>query len=150
MAQSLNSSIITGILGRDPELRFTTTGKPVASFSMVYTPRYQDRSTNEWKDGETRWYDVEVWNALAENVAASLRKGNSVVVEGQLLLETYKSREGEDRAKLLFKADSVLVPLNSQTVSEVSRVKRTTSGVNDSASGQGGYEAPNPDGDSPF
>ena len=53
----------------DPELRFTPSGQPVAKFRIASTPRYYDKASREWKDGEALFLTVNVWRQAAENVA---------------------------------------------------------------------------------
>ena len=63
---------ITGNLVDDPELRFTPSGQPVAKFRIASTPRFYDKATNVWKDGDTLFLTVNVWRQAAENVAEAL------------------------------------------------------------------------------
>ncbi|MDX6213571.1 MAG: single-strand DNA-binding protein, partial [Frankiales bacterium] len=70
---------IVGNLVDDPELRFTPSGAAVAKFRIASTPRYLDRQTNEWKDGEGLFLTVNIWRQMAENVAESLQRGMRVM-----------------------------------------------------------------------
>ena len=81
----MNESLITlsGWLGSDVTLR-RAGDVPVASFRLACTPRRFNRRTENWSDGATQWYTVNVWRQLAENCAASLRRGDPVVVHGRL------------------------------------------------------------------
>ncbi|CAI9408545.1 single-stranded DNA-binding protein [Nocardioides sp. T2.26MG-1] len=81
----MNESLITlqGWLGSDVTLR-RAGDTPVASFRLACTPRRFNRRTENWSDGTTQWYTVNVWRQLAENCAASLRRGDPVVVHGRL------------------------------------------------------------------
>ena len=86
----MNDTTITlqGWLGSDVNLR--KAGEvPVASFRLACTPRRFNRRTENWSDGITQWYTVNVWRGLAENAAASLRRGDPVVVTGRMQLHTY-------------------------------------------------------------
>ena len=81
------------------EIRFTSSGAPVASFTVAHTPRTFDRAANEWKDGETMFLTCSAWRQLAENVAETLSaKGMRVIVQGRLKSRSYETREGEKRA----------------------------------------------------
>ena len=62
---------ITGNLVDDPELRFTPSGQPVAKFRIASTPRFYDKASNAWKDGDSLFLTVNVWRQAAENVAES-------------------------------------------------------------------------------
>ena len=79
-----NDTVITvvGNLTADPELRFTNSGIPVASFTVASTPRTFDRQSGEWKDGEALFLRCSIWRDAAENVAESLTKGARVIVQG--------------------------------------------------------------------
>ena len=68
------TTTITGNLTADPELRFTPTGRPVAAFTIANTPRFPDRATGEWQDGETWFVRCSAWGDTAENIAASLSR----------------------------------------------------------------------------
>src|SRR5579875_2587958 len=73
---------IIGNLVDDPQLRFTPTGQAVANFRVASTPRFLDRTTNEWKDGESLFLTCNVWRQAAENVAKSLQGGMGGIVAG--------------------------------------------------------------------
>jgi len=92
---------IVGNLTADPEPRFTPSGDAVANFTVAVTPRRFDRQANEWRDGETKFWRCAAWNqgklTLAENVANTLRKGASVIVQGELETRSYETKEGENR-----------------------------------------------------
>src|ERR1051326_1633441 len=88
---------VVGNLTDDPDLRFTPSGAPVASFTLAPTPRTFDRNTNEWKDGDALFLRCSIWRQAAENVAESLTKGMRVVVQGRLKQRSYETREGEKR-----------------------------------------------------
>ena len=86
---------IAGNLTADPELRYTPTGQAVANFTVASTPRYLDKASNEWKDGDTLFLRCNVWRQAAENVAESLQRGMRVIVTGRLRQRSYETREGE-------------------------------------------------------
>jgi len=67
---------ITGNLVDDPELRFTPAGQPVARFRIASTPRFYDKQSGEWKDGDSLFLTCQAWRQLAENVGESLNRGN--------------------------------------------------------------------------
>ena len=66
---------VIGNLTDDPELRFTPSGAAVAKFRVASTPRFMDRQSNEWKDGDPLFLSCTVWRQAAENVAESLQRG---------------------------------------------------------------------------
>ena len=71
MAAGDTQITIVGNLVDDPELRFTPAGQPVARFRVASTPRFLDKNTNEWKDGDSLFLTCNVWRQAAENVAES-------------------------------------------------------------------------------
>lgn len=84
---------------RDPELRFTSTGQPVANLGIAITPRRRDNEKNEWVDGTTTFLDATVWGDQATHVADSLTKGDRVVVLGQLVTRTWTPESGANEGK---------------------------------------------------
>ena len=106
MANDTTITII-GNLTADPELRFTPSGAPVASFTIASTPRTFDRQTNQWKDGETLFMRCSIWREAAENVAESLTKGTRVIVQGRLVQRSFETREGEKRTVVEMQVDEV-------------------------------------------
>src|SRR6202795_2037359 len=98
---------LVGNLVDDPELRFTPSGAAVAKFRMASTPRYLDKQTNEWKDGESLFLSVNVWRQAAENVAESLQRGMRVIVQGRLRQRSYETKEGEKRTVYEVEVDEV-------------------------------------------
>ena len=77
MAAGDTTITIIGNLVNDPELRYTPTGQAVATFRVASTPRFMDRQTNEWKDGDSLFLSCNVWRQAAENVAESLQRGHA-------------------------------------------------------------------------
>jgi single-strand DNA-binding protein len=84
MAAGDTQITLIGNLTNDPELRFTPSGAAVAKFTVASTPRYMDRQTNEWKDGDTLFLQCQIWRQAAENVAETLTRGMRVIVSGRL------------------------------------------------------------------
>lgn len=112
-----NDFIITGNLGATPEITYTPTGKAVTKLSLAHTPRFRG-TDGEWKDGDTTWYVVEVWNNLAVNIAASgIQKGQTLTVKGRLLPRPWKTKDGEDRVEMKIVADDVFVSFDRYTIS---------------------------------
>src|SRR5258708_27766207 len=106
MAGDTNITVI-GNLVNDTELRYTPTGQAVATFRVASTPRFMDRTTNEWKDGDSLFLSCNVWRQAAENVAESLQRGMRVIVTGRLKQRSYETREGEKRTVYEIEVDDV-------------------------------------------
>ena len=92
---SLNKVQIIGNLGRDPEMRFTANGNPMATFSVACSRRYTTRD-GEQRD-ETEWVRVVCWQRLAELAGQYLSKGRSVYVEGRLQTRQWEDNDGNTR-----------------------------------------------------
>ena len=103
---SLNKIEIIGNVGSNPELRFTPNGKPVANFSVATNRKYT-KSDGE-KVEETEWFDVVVWNRLAETCNQFLGKGQLVYVSGRVFLHKWDKPDGSHGSKLEIQGNSVL------------------------------------------
>jgi single-strand DNA-binding protein len=112
----LSTSIsIVGNLTADPELRFTVSGKAVASLRVAVSERVKD-TDGTWKDGDATFWKVTVWDRLAEHVGDSLAKGQRVIAVGRVSSRTYETREGEKRTDYEITADAVGPDLKWDTV----------------------------------
>lgn len=101
----LNKVMIIGRLGRDPELRYTQSGSPVASLNVATDESYTDRDGN--KVERTEWHRVSVFQRQAENCANYLAKGSLVYVEGSLQTRKWQDQQGQDRYTTEIKAQRV-------------------------------------------
>jgi len=101
-----DSITVAGVVGSDPRLHVTTQGLAITSFRLASTRRYFDRAKGSWEDGETNWYTVSGFRQLAHNAAASLKKGERVVVHGRLRLRAWESGEKSGTA-IEIEADSI-------------------------------------------
>ena len=141
MAAGDTQITIAGNLVDDPELRFTPAGQPVARFRVASTPRFLDKSTNEWKDGDSLFLTCNVWRQAAENVAESLTRGMRVIVSGRLRQRSYETKEGEKRTVYEVEVDDVGPSLRSASA-KVNKIARSGSGDGGYGGGQrgsGGY-----------
>lgn len=116
---------LTGNVAFPPKLRTVGSGVPVADFRLACTPRRQDRATGEWSDGPTLWFGVTCWKQLAEHAAASLGKGDRVVVTGRLALRVWSGDDGVERSSYEIEASSLGVDLSRAKVT-VERPTRST------------------------
>jgi single-strand DNA-binding protein len=115
---------VVGNLTNDPELRFTPSGAAVASFTVASTPRYLDKATNEWKDGDALFLRCSVWRQAAENVAESLQRGARVIVTGRLKQRSFETKEGEKRTVIEVEVDEVGPSLRYATA-KVNKTQRS-------------------------
>jgi len=119
---------IMGNLTGDPELRYTPTGIPTASFSVAQNPRYRNTATGEWEDGEPVFMRVQCWRDEAENVCQSLRRGDPVLVIGRVRQRTWTDNEDNPHRVTEVTADSVAVPLARRMVRLVRVTREQTPG----------------------
>jgi single-strand DNA-binding protein len=131
---------VVGNLTDDPELRFTSSGAAVANFTVASTPRFFDKQTNDWKDGDALFLRCSIWRQAAENVAESLHKGTRVIVQGRLKQRSYETREGEKRTVYELDVDEVGPALRYATT-KVSKVSRSGGGGGFGGSAQSGQSA---------
>jgi single-strand DNA-binding protein len=122
MANETTITVVGNLTG-DPELRFTPSGSAVANFTIASTPRTFDRTSNEWKDGETLFLRSSVWREAAENVAESLTKGTRVVAQGRLKSRSYDTKEGEKRTVIEFEVDEIGPSLTYATANVTRKAK---------------------------
>ena len=105
--RGLNKVLIIGQLGRDPEMRYTPSGRPVTSFSVS--------TTRTWTSGdgdrreETEWFNVVAWGNLAEICKQYLRKSQSVYVEGRLQTRGWEDPEGKKHFRTELVANEVII-----------------------------------------
>jgi len=137
MAAGDTQITIAGNLVDDPQLRYTPTGQAVANFRVASTPRFMDRTTNEWKDGDSLFLSCNVWRQAAENVAESLQRGMRVIVQGRLRQRSYETKDGEKRTVYEIEVDEVGPSLRNASA-KVTKSSRAGGGYGGGQSGSGG------------
>jgi len=95
MAGSVNKVILIGRLGKDPELKFTPSGAPVAKFSLATDESFKDRSGEQQK--HTEWHNIVAWNKLAEICGQYLTKGKQIYIEGSIRSRQWQDQSGNKR-----------------------------------------------------
>jgi single-strand DNA-binding protein len=130
--------MIIGNLGRDPEMRYTPTGKPVTQFTVAVNQSTKNQQTGEWTE-ETDWFRVSVFGDRAERAAEQLRKGNRVFVEGRFRTREFEGNDGQKRTSLDITADNVI---------SLERRPRDDDAAFSGAPGAGSTPAPVPGGSS--
>jgi single-strand DNA-binding protein len=128
---------VIGNLTDDPELRFTPSGAAVAKFRVASTPRFMDKASGEWKDGDPLFLACTVWRQAAEHVAESLQRGARVIVSGRLRQRSYETREGEKRTVIELEVDEIGPSLRYATA-KVQKMSRSGGG---GGGGGGGFGA---------
>jgi single-strand DNA-binding protein len=100
---SLNSVNIMGNLTRDPELKFTPSGKAVCSLAIANNRIY---SRNGEKITEVSYFDIEAWGPIAENCAKYLKKGNGIIAEGRLRQDRWE-KDGKTQSRVRISANNI-------------------------------------------
>lgn len=107
MASLVTQVTIVGNLTRDPEVRYTQQGLPVASFTIAATPRSLNKETKQYEDGEAIFQNCTLWGKPAEALAAHASKGTRVIASGQLKAKSYQTREGETKTGIELIVDEI-------------------------------------------
>ena len=89
--KSLNKVTLIGNLGKDPEVKYTPQGKPVAKFSLATNERYKDKD-GQWQD-RTEWHNIVLWERLAEIAGEYLKKGGKVYIEGRIRTDSWDDKQ---------------------------------------------------------
>jgi single-strand DNA-binding protein len=92
---SLNKIMLIGHLGKDPEIRYTAEGSPVANFSLATSENWNDK--NGIRQERTEWHNIVAWTRLADLAKRFLVKGRQVYIEGRLQSREYTDRDGIKR-----------------------------------------------------
>ena len=103
---SVNKVILVGNLGADPELRYTSSGTPVATFSLA--TREQWTNKNGEKTERTEWHRIVAWARLGEICGEYLHKGKQVYVEGRLHAREWQTQDGQNRTSLEVTSSNVV------------------------------------------
>src|ERR1700758_4786464 len=89
--KSVNKVILIGNLGKDPEVKYTPSGTPVAKLTLATNERYKDKD-GQWQD-RTEWHNVVLWQRLAEIAGEYLKKGGKVYIEGRLQTRSWEDKQ---------------------------------------------------------
>lgn len=119
---------IVGNLTADPEVRTTSAGAQVASFTIASTPRSWNRGTNQFEDGQALFLRCSAWRDLAEHCARSLAKGMRVLAQGKLTQRSYEAKDGTQRTVVELQVDEIGPSLRYATA-QVSKAQSGTAGA---------------------
>ncbi len=134
-----NKVFIIGNLTRDPELRYTTSGIPVARFTVaVNRPKKKDSG----EKGEVDFIPVVAWRRLAEVCGEYLKKGNPVAIEGKLSIRAYQAKTGEKKTSVEVVADGMQMLGRKPGGADTRPAAMAEEVLNDPGAGQGSEEAP--------
>lgn len=109
---------LVGNLTRDPELKFTNSGKAQTRFSIAVNRRWQKDGV--WEE-QVSYFDVTCWAVLAENVANGVTKGTRVIVSGRLEQRSWETKEGDKRSTVEVVADAVGIDLSKSTTTRIQK-----------------------------
>ncbi|GAB4541037.1 MAG: hypothetical protein Fur002_08740 [Anaerolineales bacterium] len=107
MSKGLNKVQIIGHLGKDPEMRYTPSGKPVTTFSIAVSRAWS--SADGERHTETEWFNVVAWSNLAETCKQYLSKGQRVYVEGRLQTRRWDDKEGQKHTSVEIVASEMIM-----------------------------------------
>jgi single-strand DNA-binding protein len=120
-----NNYTIVGTLTADPELRDTSSGASVASFTIARNERRYDKQTNQWVDGAVLYMRCSCWRDLAEHVSQSLGKGQRVIATGSLRQRSYQVQDGSNRTVVEMQVEAIGPDLRF-TTAQVFRIPKGT------------------------
>jgi single-strand DNA-binding protein len=107
MSRGLNKVQIIGHLGKDPEMRYTPSGRPVTTFSVAVSRSWS--SADGERHAETEWFNVVAWGNLAETCKQYLAKGKRVYIEGRLQTRRWDDKEGQKHSSVEIVASEMLM-----------------------------------------
>ncbi|MCX8024139.1 MAG: single-stranded DNA-binding protein [Thermanaerothrix sp.] len=107
MSRGLNKVMLIGHLGRDPEMRYTPSGRPVTTFTIATTRTWN--TSNGERHTETEWFNVVTWGNLAEICKQYLSKGQQVYVEGRLQTRRWEDSEGNKHTSVEIVANEMMI-----------------------------------------
>ncbi len=146
----LNSITLMGRLTRDPELRSTTSGTPVASFTIAVD---RDFASKESGERQTDFIDIVAWRQTGEFVSKYFQKGSMAIIQGRLQIREWQDKEGNKRRSAEVVAENVYFGESKRRDSEGGSFReepRSTGGYDSSSKGSSFSELDNGDGDLPF
>ena len=110
--KSVNKVILLGNLGKDPEVKYTPSGAPVAKLTLATNEQYKDKG-GEWQD-RTEWHNIVLWQRLAEIAGEYLKKGSKVYIEGRLQTRSWDDKQTNQKRYMTEIVASDLVLLGSR------------------------------------
>jgi single-strand DNA-binding protein len=145
MSRGFNRVVLIGNVGKDPEIRYTTSGVPVVTFSLATSEMWKDKDGIQQE--RTDWHNVIAWRKLAEIIQEIVKKGSRLLVEGKIQTRSFE-KNGEKRYVTEIVADNVLLLDGRKSLEELSYTNGS-SFANGNGSPSGNFDAMTPD-DLPF
>jgi single-strand DNA-binding protein len=145
---SLNKILLIGRLGKDPEMRSTSDGTPVATFSLATSENWTDK--NGTRQERTEWHNIVAWSRLADLSKRFLSKGRQVYIEGRLQTREWNDREGNKRRTTEVVASQMVLlgarPQSNETMDQSQEAVSQSAAESESSFGDAGIT----DDDIPF
>ena len=107
MSRGLNKVMVIGHLGKDPEMRYTPSGRPVTTFSVAVSRSWN--TADGERRSETEWFNIVAWGNLAEICKQYLHKGQQVYIEGRLQTRRWEDNEGQKRTSVEVVANEMMM-----------------------------------------
>ena len=107
MSRSVNKVLLIGNLGRDPELRYTTSGTPVANFSIATSEQWRNAEGEQQE--HTEWHNIVAFKRLAEICGEYLHKGSRIYVEGKIRSRSWEGKDGQKRYRTEIIVDNMMM-----------------------------------------
>jgi single-strand DNA-binding protein len=107
MSRGLNKVMVIGHLGRDPEMRYTPSGRPVTTFTVAVSRTWN--TADGERRSETEWFNIVAWGNLAEICKQYLHKGQQVYIEGRLQTRHWEDKEGQKRTNVEVVANEMMM-----------------------------------------
>jgi single-strand DNA-binding protein len=114
---------VSGNLTGAPELRVTPQGVSVCRFTIASTPRFFDKASGEFRDGDSLFMMCTAWRELAEHVAESMKKGQRVIAIGRLTQSTWETEAGEKRSAMALQVDDLGASMRFATVTATKAIR---------------------------
>ena len=106
-SRSLNKVMLIGHVGKDPEIRYTGAGKPIASFSLATNESWKDKTSGQLQE-RTEWHNIVAWDRLAEICGQYVKKGKKIYVEGRIQTDSYDDKDGVKKYFTKINANDVM------------------------------------------
>jgi len=107
MSRGLNKVMVIGHLGKDPEMRYTPSGRPVTTFSVAVSRSWN--TADGERRSETEWFNIVAWGNLAEICKQYLHKGQQVYIEGRLQTRRWEDKEGQKHTSVEVVANEMMM-----------------------------------------
>jgi single-strand DNA-binding protein len=136
--RSLNRVQLIGNLGKDPEIKYTPQGTPVAKITIATNERYKDKG-GEWQD-RTEWHNVVLWQRLAEIAGEYLKKGGKVYIEGRLQTRSWDDKQSGQKKYMteIVASDLILLGGRGEGAGDAGGVRGVASSSSAGSSSRGG------------